>query len=689
MATDRRASQTIVGRVGLLGASAGIVLGLIEAGGMRSAELSILKPHVPPSFWFFDPLLTSVAFGLLGLLAGFLATLPRSRFLGMVIIASLGGLSGAYLALVLQYTRSGSLWYPTLEGAITPATFFAGAFAWTLPALWVTRKPDSPLGFLADVPQRPWSAVVFGSVATLAVAVGISHFPDHLTVSTAHATAGSSQSPNIVLIVWDTTRADHLSSYGYFRNTTPNLDQFAKQGVLFENAISASSWTLPGMASAFTGLLPHQHAGGPMPLGNGPRTLAEILRLGGYETAGFNANPGYGTVTWGLARGFETYTDSTHTLGFNLDATRIGREFIEPYSEEWFHRGRFNQFTARQLNEEVYRWFDHRSDRPFFLFVNYNDAHGPYEVPSPYNRLYGQESEEAKNLLQTAHPARFYLPPGEQEGVIAAYDNCLNYIDGQLGELLRFLEHSPKWSNTYVIITSDHGETFGEHGPYGHGMNLYRELLHVPLIIAGPGIPSGVRVKDTATTRRIFPTALELAGMKAAVLHRTSLSRLWDPGYVPTTPDEPTLSEVLGTDALPAPQGMITITTREWQLIYRPTFPHNRLYHWPTDPLEQQNVADLAENQALVEHLKESMLSIVRRSYRPWRDPRYLVALSGPDFSPDLEALKSIPLLPGRPLFPPGPGAPQALFPQNPDTPQQNDKDIEKALLENLPYVEP
>ena len=404
MATDHPNRQTIIGRVGLLGASAGIVLGLIEAGCLRLTDLPLplLKPHVPPSFWFFAPLLTSVAFGLLGLLAGFLAALPRSRFLGMVIIAGFVGLAGAYLALVLQYSQSASVWYLALQHVITPAILFAVVFAWTLPALWATRKPDSPLGFLADVPLRLWSGVVFGSMATLAVAVGISHLPDHLMGSTAHAT-GRAQSPNIVLIVWDTTRADHFSSYGYFRNTTPNVDQFAKRGVLFENAISASSWTLPAMASMFTSLLPHQHgAGAERALGNGPRTLAEILRSGGYETAGFNANPYYGIIPWGLGRGFETYIDSTSSLGYSLDATRIGREFIEPYSEEWFHRSRFNQFTAHQLNEQVYRWFDHRSDRPFFLFLNYNDAHDPYEVPSPYDHLYGHASKNAKHLLHTA-----------------------------------------------------------------------------------------------------------------------------------------------------------------------------------------------------------------------------------------------------------------------------------------------
>jgi len=672
--------------VGLFGASVGLVVGLLEAAFMRLTDfpLAMMLPHVPRSFWFFAPLLSAVTFGLLGLLAGVLAALPRSRFLGMAIIAGLAGFAGAYLALVVQYTQSASVWYPALEQFITPAIFFAVFFTWTLLALWATRKPVAPLGFLAGAPPRVWSGVLFGLIATLVLAVGISSLPDHLTGSSPHATS-KGKSPNIVLLVWDTTRADHFSSYGYFRNTTPNVDQFAKRGVLFENAISSSSWTLPAMASMFTSLLPHQHgAGKETVLGNGPRTLAEILRMGGYETAGFNANPYYGNTPWGLARGFETYRDSTNRLGYNLDATRIGREIIESYSEEWFHRSRFNQPDAQELNEQVYRWFKHRSDRPFFLFLNYNDAHEPYEVPSPYNHLY--VPKDAKHLLHTAKPARFYLPAREREGTIAAYDQCLNYIDSQVGELLRFLDHSPEASDTYIIITSDHGEGFGEHDTYSHGWNLHREVLHVPLIIAGPGIPAGVRVADISRTWEIFSTVLEWAGLKQAVLHRTSLARLWAPGYAPNNADEPSVSELLDNTPPPYPQGLISITTREWQFICRPGYQRNRLYHWPTDPSEQQNVADLPENQALVEHLKASLLSMIERSYRPWRDTDYLVALSGPGFSPDAEALKSIPSLAGGLFLPPGAGAAQSLFPPNRESPQTNSKNPDRELLESLPY---
>ncbi len=679
--------MTIIVTIGLLGASAGFFLGLFEAACLRFTDLPLAlnTAHVPPSFWFFAPLLAALTFSLLGLLAGVATSLARSRLLGMVIIAGFAGLASSYLALVLRYSESVSGWYLALGHYLTPAVLFVLVFAWTLPALWATRKPDSPLGFLADVPLRPWSGIVVALVATLLIAVGITHAPAPLSSTAAH-TRSTAAAPNIVLILWDTTRADHLSSYGYFRNTTPNVDHFAKHGVLFENAISASSWTLPATASIFTSLLPHQHGASSDPgLGNGPRTLAEILRSGGYETAGFNANPYYGVVPWGLARGFETYVDSSNLLGYSLDATRIGNEFIEPFTQKWFHRHRFNQYNAHDLNEQVYHWYGHHSDRPFFLFLNYNDAHEPYEVPSPYGDHYGHASEGARQLLRSATLSRFYLPEGEREGVIAAYDNCLNYIDGQLGELLGFLERSPEWSNTYAIITADHGESFGEHDTYTHGWNLYREVLHVPLIIAGPGIPQGVRVKNIATTRQIFSTVLEMAGLKSPILRRTSLSRLWEPGYVPDATEAP-ISEMTDPTALPAPQGLISITTQEWQFIYRPGHRRSSLYHWPTDPLEQHNVEDLTENQAAVEQLKASLLSMVKGSYRPWRETRYLLAFSPSDYPPDLSVLESPPTPLGGPFLPHGAGAEQTLFAPNRETPQPNSRRPDQDLLESLPY---
>ena len=662
--------------MGLLGASTGIVLGLIEAGCLRQMDL-----HLPVLIWFLAPLLTSLTFGLLSLVAGLVVSLLRPRLLGMAVIACWMGFAGEYLALVLRFSQTAI----GLQQIVTPHMLFAGVFAWVWAALWATRRPDSPLGFLARPPLRLWSRTVLVTLAGLAAALVISTLPDHWMETTTRAES-KVKSPNIVLIMVDTARADHLSSYGYFRQTTPNIERLAEGGVLFENAIAPSCWTLPSTFSMFTGLLPHQHGVG-TPRAGEPRTLAELLRLKGYETAGFNANPYYGILPLGLGRGFETYVDSSSTLGYNLDLTRVGRDYIEPYSEEWFHHSRFKQFTAHQLNHEVYRWFDHRSDRPYFLFLDYNDAHEPYEVPSPYDHLYGEFSASTKQMMVSSDTCRFHLSSRERDGAIAAYDNALHYIDTQVGELVSFLKRSPEWSNTYVIVTADHGEGFGEHeDTYSHGLTLYREALHVPLIVAGPGIPARVRLTEVVRTQKIFATVLEWAGVKGAVLRRGSLERLWSHGYVPQLPDEPTISEVLQSPSLPDHSGLISITTREWHLIYRPDAHSSRLYHWATDPAEQQNLAEVADNQAVLEHLKARLLSIVRKSCRPWRDPGYLVALTEGDFWPAMEARKALAMPAVGPLLPGGVGAAQTLFPPNPEAAGSDGAGYDEELVKSIPY---
>jgi arylsulfatase A-like enzyme len=678
---------TIIGTLGLLGAILGIVLGLVEAGCLRltSFALTFPRPHVPFSFWFLAPLLASVAFGLLGLLAGVVAVLVRRRFPGMAAVAALVGFAGVYFALILRALPSGRAWFVFLREVMSTSLLAALVFGLALAALWVTRTPGSPLGAMDRIPRRGWSVTVLVSMAVLAVSFGLSQLSPSSIDSKVHATARS-KSPNIVLIISDATRADHLSSYGYYRNTTPNIDGLAKRGVLFENAISSSSWTLPAISSIFTSLLPHQHgAGADFPLGKGPRTMAEILSVIGYETAGFSANPHFGISPWGLGRGFETYTDTTEALGYSFDASRLGHDIIEPLSEEWFHHSRFNEFNAHQLNEQVYHWFAHRSDRPFFLLVHYDDAHDSYEVPSPYDHIYGPVSEDAKRLLPEAKYSRVRLTAGQRESVIAAYDGSLRFIDSQVGELLRFLQQSPEWSNTYIIMTSDHGEAFGEHNAYTHGWDLYREVLHVPLVVVGPGVPAGVRIKDTASTRKIFPTVLQWSGMKQPVLLQRSLSRMWGSHYVPVLPEEPTVSEFLDPGPPTVARGLISVTTREWHFIYYADH-QSRLFHWPSDPLEQHDVAELPDNQAIVVHLEDDLVSIVGRSYRPWRDVRYLEALSNLNLSIDDVAQTSNPLILGRLLLVPAPGAPQALFPPNPESLGAESENSERELLRSLPY---
>ncbi len=675
-------------RTTLLGASVGFLVGLVEAACMRLTDIPLFlqKPHVTAVFWFLAPLLTLVAFGTLGLLTSFLAGWIPNRYIGMVLNVMVVGLAGAYLGSVLEFSQQASPWFIVMKRYLTPEIQLCALLAWTLLAFVATRKQGFQFGALERIPLRSWARVASAVLAILVTgtAVGTLYHPAETSKADA---ATAVPGPNIILIVWDTTRADHVSSYGYHRQTTPYADQLARRGVLFENATSASSWTLPSMASMFTSLLPHQHgASADIPLGGGPRTLAEILASRGYETAGFNANTYFGLSEWGLAQGFQTYVDGRGTFGYNLDASVLGRDIVQHYGNQWFGIIRSNMVSAEYINQQVYGWLGHRSNRPYFLFVNYMDAHGPYQVPAPYNQLYGQSDKRASDRVETAKLGRVRIPPAQREGLISGYDNCLHYMDAQLGDLLRFLSGTPEWSNTYVIFTSDHGEAFGEHGIYGHGWDLHREALRVPLIIAGPGVPTGVRVSDVVQTRRLFSTVLEMAGLRGPLFERTSLSRFWIPGYQVDNPDEPTLSEVIDATEGPSPQGMISVTTREWQLIYRAGQQRSQLYHWPTDPVEQQDVAEQPGNQAIVDHLKSALISTVERSNGPWRDPRYLLALSQPGILSLIGAHHPRQATPGAPLLSPGAGAVQLLFPQDPETPKAEKPD--EDLLRSLPYGE-
>ncbi len=393
--------------------------------------------------------------------------------------------------------------------------------------------------------------------------------------------------PNIVFIVLDTVRADHLSSYGYSRPTTPNLDRLARAGVLFENAIAPTSWTLASHASMFTGLLPHQHgADWSRPLPRDPRTLADVLRSRGYETAGFVANFNYCQRGWGIGRGFETYVDDSESLRRNLAGTLLGTALIQPVYQNFCRFDYLERQDAREMNRQVFGWLRRRSTRPFFLFLNYFDCHSPYLTEPPYDHRFGKLSDKLVHklfeALQSKDPARGFTAT-EQASLVAGYDDCLAFLDEHVGRLLDLLQRSPEGRNTIVIITSDHGEAFGEQGWYSHGYNLYREVLHVPLIITGPGIPKDVRIRRLVRTRDLFSTVLDLAAGGKTPFSPYSLARFWNPQLTPQPFDDFAVSELVPIFNEGGKQAMISLTTPEWQYIYNSS-GRQELYHWTGRP---------------------------------------------------------------------------------------------------------
>ena len=321
--------------------------------------------------------------------------------------------------------------------------------------------------------------------------------------------ATAPQGPNIALIVMDTLRRDRCSTYGYERETAPNLTALAQRGARFDYAWSTSHWSLAAHGSIFTGLLPSQHKadGGNRHMDPSQTLFTELLARAGYDTAGFSGNPFAGTGT-GMARGFVTFED--HWRRFTLGEVMLG---LRAYNA-WFAPDRDK--GSRAIVSGVEGWLaDRDPNRPFFLFVNLMEPHAPFqEAPLPWRMRFTEESRQAlERAGERLHMAQIFdVPVDEDERRIGgeALDGCVLATDAQLGRILAMLGE-----DTVIFVIADHGEGLGEHGHYGHNIGLWEELLRVPMVAAGPGIPAGVVVSDPVSLLDLQPTLLGLAGLPA------------------------------------------------------------------------------------------------------------------------------------------------------------------------------
>jgi arylsulfatase A-like enzyme/Flp pilus assembly protein TadD len=330
--------------------------------------------------------------------------------------------------------------------------------------------------------------------------------------------AAAPDAPNLLLVVIDTLRPDHLGAYGYPRPTSPRLDAAAEAAVLFENAISQAPWTAASLASLFTGLYPSVHG-----LDSGPRwgpsersaggalefgvqtvlspsqvTLAEVLRRSGYRTAGFVSNT-YANSIFGFAQGFEKYDDEHGDYGMSPESPKR---------------------RAHDTNRSVFEWLDAELEEPFFLFVHYNDPHWPYDPPAPFGQRWvsgyrGQltPAETGAALDRKGEPIT-YLSPDDIRYVIGLYDGEIAYVDAQVGRLLDRVRSLELDREVWIAITSDHGEEFLDHGGGSHGFTLYDEQIRVPLLFLAPGRLEPSRIDAQVRLIDVPPTILEIAGVE-------------------------------------------------------------------------------------------------------------------------------------------------------------------------------
>ncbi|MFH1312563.1 MAG: sulfatase [Candidatus Eisenbacteria bacterium] len=308
----------------------------------------------------------------------------------------------------------------------------------------------------------------------------------------AHDSPKAERGHNVILILIDTTRADHVGCYGYERNTTPNLDKFASDAILFTNAISPAPWTTPTVASMFTAQYPHVlgYQDQAVVLDEKFPCLAEILRNSGYATGGIISHA-YISDTFGIGQGFDSY-DEENAQGHG-------------------------HVSSPSVTEKAIAFVEENMDRKFFLFVHYFDPHCDYILHEEYD--YYPDYEGPLVSGQTISDLRELAPGMTEEDVRflnALYDSEIRFTDEHVGRFLDVLKELGLYDTSIIVIGADHGEEFLERGDHwiGHTRTVYQELIHVPLMIRLPG-EAGARVIDQYVGLVDFtPTILMLNGLE-------------------------------------------------------------------------------------------------------------------------------------------------------------------------------
>lgn len=369
--------------------------------------------------------------------------------------------------------------------------------------------------------------------------------------------------PDIIFIVLDTQRADRLGCYGHQKAVTPNLDRFAENGTLFEQAISTAQWTIPSHASMFTGQYPTAHGVTQSSQSLSPDLphLVEILQGASYQTIGFCNNPLVGILNNGFKRGFQTFYNyggafpslpksSNHMpwpLNWLVESyTQFLRRISYPI-QNFFGRSdlafrlslnawltpiwsKFANFKGQNERSvrDVIHFLEQREEseagEPLFLFLNLMETHLPFWPPAKYveqTAPYFSRSKEAQGIMRTWNreayrwgaPLEEPLSELERQVLHDMYDAEVAYQDDYLGKLFALLERRSKREDTVTIVVSDHGDGLGDHGYFGHAFVAYQELIHVPLIMQWPRqLKTSHRINTPVSIRRIFHTILEAAG---------------------------------------------------------------------------------------------------------------------------------------------------------------------------------
>ena len=391
-----------------------------------------------------------------------------------------------------------------------------------------------------------------------------------LAISPPLAAPSPDQRSSVVLILVDALRADHLGAYGYKRDTSPNLDALAAKGAVFENVMSAASFTATSLATIFTGTYPWEHGvifNSNLVLGKTRITLAQQLRDSGYQTAAFSS----------------TYF---HLSDFDLNR---GFDFFDESCDKTFFSG-----DAECLSGQIMKWIDEQPGKPFFIYFHYTTTHSPYHPPEKYREMFSKGLKVPGGDVGQGSIQRFsknhkwYLPrmnPGLEDlaWLVSQYDGEIRYADDQIGRVLEKMKAAGLDQNTLFIVTSDHGEAFFEHKLMDHPDELHWPVIRIPLIISGPRIPLAAKLSELVRAVDIAPFILDYAGLKPAATGESFMPWLQNDSRVRIG------DSVLYQSKKKYQIGMVKYP---WHiLLQEPGKKNIELYDISRDPLEKNNLA--------------------------------------------------------------------------------------------------
>ncbi|MFW6116576.1 MAG: sulfatase [bacterium] len=475
--------------------------------------------------------------------------------------------------------------------------------------------------------------------------------------------------PNILLVVLDATRADACSCYDCKWPVTPNLDDLAAEGVLFEQAISPAPWTLPAMASMFTGFFPSQlGVYEQRRLPNRFPTLSQILSENGYATFGITSNS-WLSADFGLQRGFDTMHKQWQWLQTSQEINKLAL-MEKSENESWMQtvirelsRGnplknllnaahaRFLAFRrdlgASRVISPLSHWVQEQAG-PWFALVHYLEAHLPYRPPLEWVARFDQDLAEARRWCEAdqlraawRHMARLErLSEADLATWRSLYLAEVSYADYHLGNLVTWLRNTGRLDNTLVVVVADHGENLGDHGLLNHQYCVYDTLLRVPLVMHSPGsIPSGQRITHQVQTLDLFAAILEAANVEKPPSASESLL---------SDKKRPFVIAEYGVPNAPHPRNLERFGLREEQLsgfergfkalrtdthkLILGTDGSVELYAWQDDPLEMD---DLSSRHPEVVRDLRGKLEKWQQEHRPRQEE---ASRGGWEIDPETEA---------------------------------------------------